>query len=67
MIRLWRARRRHDHVDAVLHRAGSGWELQFLWNDKPMIARRYRQAKAARTEAASKLRELELHGWISHW
>ena len=67
MIRLWRARRRHDHVDAVLDRAGSGWELRFLWNDKPMIARRYRQAKAARTEAASKLRELERNGWISHW
>ena len=66
-IRLWRARRRSHHVDAVLQRAGAGWELRFLWNDKPLIARRYTRAQAARREAADKLRELERNGWISHW
>ena len=66
-VRLWRARWRRDRIDALLHRAGSGWELRFLWNERPLIARRYARAQTARAEAAAKLRDLERSGWISHW
>ncbi len=66
-IRLWRARRRHDHIDAVLQRAGSGWVLQFSRNDKPMLSRPYARQADARADAVARLKELQRAGWTDHW
>lgn len=66
-LRLWRARRRHDRIDAVLQRAGSGWVLQFSRNDKPMLSRPYARQADARADAATRLKELQRAGWVDHW
>lgn len=66
-IRLWRARRRQNRIDALLRRTGTDWELSFVRNDRLMVTRRYLREKAARSEAAERLRDLERAGWVSHW
>jgi hypothetical protein len=66
-LRLWRMRRRHDHIDATLAAAGEAWELTYLRNDRPMLAWRYGDADEARAEADTRRRELERAGWVSHW
>ena len=66
-LRLWRARRRHDRIDAVLKRAGSRWVLEFLRNDRSMLTRPYTHETAARADAATRLAELLRAGWVDHW
>jgi hypothetical protein len=65
--RLWRARRRHDRIDAALLRTGSGWDLQFHRNDRLLVSRRFAHEADARRDAAARLRDLERAGWVSHW
>ena len=65
--RLWRARRRHDHIDAVLSPAGTGWELRFLRNGRLLLSWRFPAADAARAEADARLRSLQRAGWTVHW
>jgi hypothetical protein len=65
--RLWRARRRHDRIDAVLRRHGRWWELQYLHNDRLLLTRRFEASDGASAEAASRLRELRRAGWTDHW
>jgi hypothetical protein len=65
--RLWRLRRRHDHIDAVLRRRGSHWELQFLRNDRVLVTRYYARRDVAYTEASARLAELQRAGWSTHW
>jgi len=65
--RLWRARRRHDHVDAVLNHDGTSWRLQFLRNDRMLITMSYPDREAARSEAKRRLKELQRAGWTVHW
>ena len=67
MIRLWRVRRRRDHIDALLNGAGAGWDLQFLRNDRRLVVWRFETREAASAEASARLRELERAGWTSHW
>lgn len=66
-IRLWRARRRHVHIDAELHRSAGRCTLLFLRNDRPLAALDCADERTARSQARAKLRELELAGWIDHW
>jgi hypothetical protein len=66
-LRLWRARRRHDRIDAVLKRAGSRWVLEFLRNGRSMLTRRYAHERDARADAAARLAELLRAGWVDHW
>jgi hypothetical protein len=65
--RLWRMRRRHDHIDATLAAAGAAWELTYLRNDRTMLAWRYPDEVDARRDADTRRRELERAGWVSHW
>jgi hypothetical protein len=65
--RLWRARRRHDRIDAVLRGAAAGWEVQYFRNDRLLAGRTYPTAAAARAEALARLRDLERAGWVPHW
>jgi len=66
-IRLWRARRRHLHIDAVLERRRGQWTVTFSRNDRPLAAIDFPDERTARLEARARLRELELAGWIDHW
>jgi hypothetical protein len=66
-LRLWRARRRHDHIDAVLRRSDNAWVLEFSRNDRLMVTRRFARQASARAEARTRLNELMRAGWIDHW
>ena len=65
--RLWRVRRRHDHIDAVLRELGPIWELEFVRNDRVFLMWRYPDRASAATEADARLRDLQRAGWTSHW
>ena len=65
--RLWRLRRRHDHIDAIIRRRGALWELTFLRNDRLMLTRHYTRLDLARAEADRRLRDLQRAGWNTHW
>ena len=65
--RLWRARRRHDHLDAVLRPEGSQWRLQYYRNDRLLLTWNYPDRDTARAEARRRLRELQRAGWTVHW
>ncbi len=65
--RVWRVRRRHDHLDALLRRAGGEWRLRFLLNDRVLIDWSFPDADAARAEALARLGELQRAGWTLHW
>lgn len=66
-LRLWRARRRHDRIDAVLKPIGTITVLEYWRNDRLMVARRYTTEDMARADASAKLQELQRAGWIDHW
>jgi hypothetical protein len=65
--RLWRVRKRHNHIDAVLHDTPLGWQLEFSRNDRQMVAWSFDDEQAARREADRHLRELQRAGWTVHW
>jgi hypothetical protein len=65
--RLWRLRRRHDHIDALVGRRGASWELSFVRNDRVLVTRSYPTRDAAHADAAGRRRELERAGWNTHW
>ena len=65
--RLWRVRKRYDHIDAEIRRQGSEWELRISRNGRRLLAWRFADRETASGEAASRLRELERSGWRSHW
>jgi hypothetical protein len=65
--RLWRLRKRHDHIDAILREVAGRWRLQFARNDRPLIVWDFASERDARDEAERKLKELERAGWNSHW
>jgi hypothetical protein len=70
-MRLWRARKRHDHIDAVLSHGTSNvdhpWTLEYLRNDTPFLVWRYPDRESAQAEADGRLQELLRAGWNSHW
>jgi DNA polymerase IIIc chi subunit len=66
-MRLWRARRRHDHIDVVLREDERGWVLEYTRNDRRLVERTYATEEAAREDAASRLKELRRAGWVDHW
>ncbi|HXW07305.1 MAG TPA: hypothetical protein VD833_18865 [Vicinamibacterales bacterium] len=65
--RLWRARRRHDRIDAVLGQRGRYWLLRFFRNGRLLLSRRHETEALARAEAGARLKELQRAGWNTHW
>jgi hypothetical protein len=65
--RLWRARRRHDYIDALVERESSAWTLRFVRNDRVLLTWQYPSRDDARAEARRRLRELQRAGWNVHW
>ena len=66
-LRLWRVRRRHTHIDAVLEREAGRWAVAFLRNDRPLVTLEFADERAARSHARARLRELQIAGWTEHW
>jgi hypothetical protein len=66
-VRLWRARRRHDRIDAILKRSGRSWAVEFVRNDRPMLTRLCASRASARACAHAHLAELLRAGWTDHW
>lgn len=65
--RLWRARRRHHHIDATLHQTDAGWQLAFTRDDRPMVTWTFPDREAAVEDAQRRLAELQRAGWAVHW
>ena len=65
--RLWRARRRHDHIDAEIVATPAGCELRYLRNERVMVVWRFDSADAAANDARSRLADLIRAGWTVHW
>ena len=66
-LRLWRARRRHDCIDAVLSAGDAGCVLEYVRNDRRLLRRAYPTEDAAREDAEIRLKELQRAGWVDHW
>jgi hypothetical protein len=65
--RVWRVRKRHDHIDAEIRPRGSEWELRILHNGRRLLSWRFADRDEASAEATARRRELERSGWQSHW
>jgi hypothetical protein len=65
--RIWRVRRRHAHIDALLRPRGRTWELRFTRNDRVLITQEFSEREAACDAADVRLRELQRAGWNMHW
>ena len=65
--RLWRARRRHAHIDAMLRQSAGGWEVSYSRDNRPLMSRRFDTEEDARADATARFRELQRAGWIDHW
>lgn len=66
--RIWRLRKQHHAVDALLREARAGaFCVQFLYDGMLTYERRWPTRELALAEAADKRAELERSGWMSHW
>lgn len=65
--RLWRARRRHAHIDAMLRQRADGLEVSYSRDDRPLMSRLFETEEEARADAITRFRELQRAGWIDHW
>jgi hypothetical protein len=67
--RLWRVRKQHRHIDAVLLTLADapGVELRYFRDDRLLFARRWPGREPALAEADTKLKELQRAGWNTHW
>lgn len=65
--RLWRARRRHDAIDAILSPGPTGYDLTFVRNGRVLVTWSFAAAGEAVSEADAKLRSLQRVGWVDHW
>ena len=66
-FRLWRARRRQDHVDAVVEQTARGWRLEFRLNDRTLLEWWFDSREAAIEDAHARLAALQRVGWNAHW
>lgn len=65
--RIWRVRRRHAHIDALLRARGGTWDLRFTRNDRVLVTQEFPDRDAACAAAELRLRELQRAGWNMHW
>jgi hypothetical protein len=65
--RVWRLRKLHQHVDAVLQHDAAGVDLGYFYNGKLAYTRRLTTRDQAMREAHEKRAELEREGWTAHW
>jgi hypothetical protein len=66
-MRLWRARRRHCHIDATITASGETWHVAYYRDDRPLMFREFGRESDARADAATRLKDLQRAGWVVHW
>jgi hypothetical protein len=66
-MRVWRLRRRTDHIDASIRQVGDTWELTYAMNERPLVTSSFSTRREADTEASARKRELQRVGWTLHW
>ena len=57
----------HHHIDAVLRKAGTAWQLTFLYDEGELVTWRFDRKQSAEGEAERRLAELLRAGWNVHW
>lgn len=65
--RIWRARRRHHYIDALVRESDAGSVLEFRRNGRSLVTWRFETRDEASAEAMTRLRDLERAGWNTHW
>jgi hypothetical protein len=65
--RLWRLRRRHNHIDAIVRPWRRQWQLEFVRNGRVLLTRTYVTREKASADAEARLRDLQRAGWNTHW
>jgi hypothetical protein len=65
--RLWRARRRHNYIDALIQELPDGCVLEFRRNGKSLMTWHLESRAAASAEAMARLGDLQRAGWNDHW
>jgi len=65
--RLWRLRRRHAHIDALLRPRDGAWDLRFTRNERVLLTQEFPDRESACAAAEARLRELQRAGWTTHW
>jgi len=66
-MRLWRARKRHDAIDATLEVRDDDVRVTLLLNQRRLWRAEFETEDAAKTAADEKLKELQRAGWNVHW
>jgi hypothetical protein len=51
----------------VLAANGPRWTLEYLRDDRSMVARDFSDEREARDDAAARLTDLQRAGWVVHW
>jgi hypothetical protein len=65
--RIWRLRKLHQSVDAIMYPIDGEIELRFLFNGELSYTQRCPTREQAVETAAAKRAELERDGWNFHW
>jgi len=66
--RVWRLRKRHQHIDAVISRGGDRRVLlEFVVNGRHVPAGRWATRAQAIAAATERRHDLERAGWSTHW
>ena len=66
-MRLWRARKRHDAIDAILEVRDDDLRVTLLLNQRRLWRADFETEEAAKAAANAKLKELQRAGWNVHW
>jgi len=66
-MRLWRARKRHDAIDARLEVRADDVRVTLLLNQRRLWRAEFETEDAARAAADARLKDLQRAGWNVHW
>ncbi len=67
-VRVWRLRRMHQQVDAILFEGADGSvDLALRYNGQEAYRRRWPTRHDALADAGLRRADLEREGWASHW
>ena len=66
-MRVWRARKRHDAIDAMLDVRAGDVRVTLLLNQRRLWRAEFADEAAAKLAVATKLKDLQRAGWNVHW
>ena len=66
-MRLWRARKRHDAIDAMLDVRKDDVRVTLVLNQRRLWRAEFETKAAAMRAVEAKLKDLQRAGWNVHW